>query len=1086
MRKYCLLTFLLLFFSIAVSGGESSPLWLRYASISPDGTKIAFTYKGDIYTVATKGGVATQVTTNPAHDTNPVWSPDSKQIAFSSDREGGFDIFVVDARGGAPKRLTNNSASEYAIGYKDNNNVLFSAHIMPSAETSQFPSSRFPQTYIVDTDGGRTEQFTSLTMDEVSVSGDGKQILYLDFKGYEDKWRKHHVSSVTRDIWLYNEEDGSHTQLTTFKGENRTPVWDVDGKSFYYLSEENGSSNVYHKELNSPRAKQITTFENHPVRFLSKSKDNTLCYTYDGEIYTQKGNAKPSKVAVSIIRDEVEREERRINFSSGVNEVKLSPNGKEVAFIIRGDVFVASVEYGTTRRITDTPEQERNVSFSPDGRSVIYAGERDGIWNIYQTTIVDKEDKHFVYAKGFKEEQLTDSDSASFQPLYSPDGKKIAYFEDRTTLKVMDVKSKESVTVLDGEFKYSYADGDQWFEWSPDSKWLLTNYIGVGGWNNIDVALVPADGKGEVVNLTRSGYSDGGAKFVLDGKAMVWLSDRAGFRSHGSWGSHDDAYIMFFDRTAYDNFVMSKEESALYKEREEAKKKEEAKEKEKAKDSKKKKKKGDKKEEESKEVEPLEFELDNREDYILRLTPNSASIVDTYLDKKGEKLYYLANFEKGFDLWVYDIKERNAKILAKNVGASRIQVDSAEQNMLLLTWGSINKVSLSDGSTKGVSIRAEFDYKPSQEREYIFNHVWRQTKDKFYVVDMHGIDWEMYRDAYAKFLPHINNNYDFADILSELLGELNASHTGARYMASGSNTPTASLGAFFDESYEGDGLKVKEVVELGPLTITESKVKAGSIITKIDGESIKEGENYNNLLAGKAGKHVLITYKESPSSAEQELWVKAISNGGLSQLLYKRWVETNRAKVEELSDGRLGYIHVRGMDSPSFRVVYHELLGRYRNAEAVVIDTRHNGGGWLHDDLVTLLSGKEYQRFVPRGQYIGSDPFNKWNKPSIVLMSENNYSNAHGFPWLYKELGVGKLVGTSVPGTMTAVWWEQQIDGSIVFGIPQVAIKDMRGEYLENQDLLPDVEVKNAPESVLKGGDSQLEKAVEIMLQSLD
>ena len=227
----------------------------------------------------------------------------------------------------------------------------------------------------------------------------------------------------------------------------------------------------------------------------------------------------------------------------------------------------------------------------------------------------------------------------------------------------------------------------------------------------------------------------------------------------------------------------------------------------------------------------------------------------------------------------------------------------------------------------------------------------------------------------------------------------------------------------------------------------------------------------------------MLTFKTTENGAEKEEWIKPISLGEQSNLLYKRWIEQRRLMTDSISGGRVGYVHVRGMDSNSFREVYSDVLGRYRNKEAVIIDTRHNGGGWLHDDLVTLLSGKEYQRFEPRGQYIGSDPFNKWNKPSAVLVCEDNYSNAHGFPWLYKELGLGKLIGTPVPGTMTAVWWESQIDSSIVFGIPQVAVKDMRGEYLENQDLQPDVEVYNNPASVLSGKDLQLEKAVEVLLQ---
>jgi C-terminal processing protease CtpA/Prc len=297
--------------------------------------------------------------------------------------------------------------------------------------------------------------------------------------------------------------------------------------------------------------------------------------------------------------------------------------------------------------------------------------------------------------------------------------------------------------------------------------------------------------------------------------------------------------------------------------------------------------------------------------------------------------------------------------------------------------------------------------------------------------------------------------------------------------------PTASLGAFFDNSYKGEGLRIKEIINQGPLAVANTKVATGTIITKIDGESVDAGKDYFPLLAGKAGKKVLVTFKASANAAEQEEWVKAISLGEQNNLLYKRWVEQRRDMVDKLSGGRIGYVHVRGMDSESFREVYSELLGRCRNKEAVVVDTRHNGGGWLHDDLATLLSGKEYQRFEPRGQYIGSDPYNKWLKPSIVLMCEDNYSNAHGFPWLYKELGIGKLVGTPVPGTMTAVWWEAQIDPSIVFGVPQVAVKDMRGKYLENQELFPDIEVYNNPVDVLKGKDAQLEKAVETLVLDL-
>jgi C-terminal processing protease CtpA/Prc len=292
------------------------------------------------------------------------------------------------------------------------------------------------------------------------------------------------------------------------------------------------------------------------------------------------------------------------------------------------------------------------------------------------------------------------------------------------------------------------------------------------------------------------------------------------------------------------------------------------------------------------------------------------------------------------------------------------------------------------------------------------------------------------------------------------------------------------LGVFWDESHTGNGLKIKEIIKGSPLIRANSKLKPGVIIERIDGELIEAGKTYWHLLDGKAGQNVLLTAIDNGNRFEEI--VKPISYGQQNDLLYNRWVEQREALVEQYSGGRLGYVHIRGMNSASFRDVYQNLLGKHRDKEAVVVDTRFNGGGWLHDDLATLLSGREYQQFTPRGVYIGSDPFNKWNKPSIVVMGEGNYSNAHGFPWLYKELGIGKLVGTPVPGTMTAVWWETQIDPTLVFGIPQVTVVDMRGVIMENTQLYPDIEVYNTPESLLSNDDLQLKRAVEELLKELN
>lgn len=1052
---------------------QDNPLWMRHPAISPDGKTIAFSYQGDIFTVPSNGGTAKQITSNAAFDSYPVWSPDGSHIAFASNREGSIDVWVMDANGGIPKRVTTNSGSEYPLRWKDNSTIMFKASIMPTAKSIIFAGS-YPQVYTVGMDGGRPKLFSDITMDALDINASG-DVLYIDRKGYEDEWRKHHRSPITRDVWLKSGD--SFKKLTTFDGEDRDPVWSADGKSFYYLSEQSGTLNIYHRTLDGKET-QITNHEKNPVRFLSAATDGTLCYGYDGEIYTVRKGGQPQKTAIRIAADTEGKELIRQIRSSGAYNIKLSPNGKEIGFVMHGDVYVTSIEYRTTKQITNTPEQERYIDFSPDGRTIIYDSERNGVWQIYATTIKNKDEKQFAYATELVEERLTQSDQTSFQPKFSPDGKQIAFWENRGTLRVMDAKGKNVKTAMDGKFVYSYSDGDIDFTWSPDSKWLLSSYIGVGGWNNSDIALVNASGNGEIHNLTESGYNESNAKWVLDGKAMLFCSDRAGYRSHGSWGAEYDAYLMFFDLEAYERFRMSKEERALAKENmtEKEKKKEEKKEEKEKKEMEK---------PEAKEMEPLKFDLENCRDRIERLTVTPSFLGDILLDKDGENIYYNVAFEKGMDLWHRDLMTGNTELLIKNVGNGEMMFDKSYKEIYLAADGGIKKVTPQSKAVKNIEFEAQFNYQPYKERAYMFDHVWRQVKDKFYDKNIHGVDWEGYRKTYERFLPYINNNHDFQEMLSEMLGELNASHTGARYTGTRASLQTASLGLFFDEDYTGDGLKIAEVIKGSEIACKQTDVKSGCIIEKIDGTEIKAGMDYFPLLDGKIGKPVRLTIRPK-SGRSFDVTTKGMSMNAVDDLLYKRWVDRNRQLVDSLSGGRLAYVHVRAMNSESFRTVYRELLSdKNRNREAVIVDDRHNGGGWLHDDLCTLLNGKEYQNFMPRGNYIGRDPFNKWTKPSCVLICEDDYSNGHGFPMVYKTLGIGKLIGTPVAGTMTAVWWETMIDNTMIFGIPQVGCMTLDGKYAENTQLNPDITVYNTPEDFLNGNDRQLKAAIEEMMKQI-
>lgn len=1065
--------------STAQSDSLSTPLWMRFPAISPDGYTIAFGYQGDIYTVPVQGGEAKRLTVHEAYESHPIWSPDGTHIAFASKRYGNDDIFIMPATGDAPKRLTFHSANDTPYDFSpDGESIIYGSSRVDDHRSVLFPSGVLPELYQVNVTGGKERQLLTTPAEMVRYSSDGGKLVFHDRKGYEDPYRKHHTSSVTRDLWMYDLESETYSHLTERAGEDRNPVWDADDRHIFFLSERSGSFNVWKAEIIDGKAKnfrQVSSFETHPVRSLSRSNDGVLCYSYNGEIYTQLDGQAPKKVDITLHTDRRYNEAVVELIKGNAGEFTVSPNGKEIAFIVRGEVFVTSIDYSHTKRITDTPEQERNLDFNSDGTKLLYSGERNGSWNIYEATLGRPEDKYFFNATIIEEKPIVETEAETFQPSYSPDDKEVAFLEDRTTLRVKNLESGEIRTVLPGHYNYSYVDGDQYYTWSPDGKWLLVNFFDHGRWNG-QVGIVKSTGEEEPINLTQSGYENSRPKFGMDGEVIYWSSDKNGYRSHGSWGSQSDVMALFLTVDAHKRFTLDKSDYAIWKENRD-------KEKEDEEDDDKKDKK--KKDEESKETKPVVIEWDGLQDRKERLTIFSSFLADFLLDSTGENLYYLARTDKGYDLWKTNFKEKETKVLsALSTGGSSIEFGEEEKHIFLNAGGTLKKVKVDDGKTENISFSSEMNLNKDAERAYMFEHAWRQFRDKFYLTDLHNVDWDMYKEAYERFLPHVNNPYDFADLLSELLGEANASHTGGRYFhRDAKNDQTAALGALYDQEYEGAGLKIVELLPKSPLLEKDRKVQPGTIIEKIDGHTLKAGENHYPLLNRKAGEKTLISFHDPKSGKRWDAVVEPITTGQENGLLYERWVKTREAAVDSLSGGRLGYVHVRGMNSPSFRKVFDQALGKFNMREGLVVDTRFNGGGWLHDDLLTFLDGEPYLQFLPRGQdNMGGEPLNKWQKPSVVIMSEGNYSDAFMFPYAYKFFDIGKLVGMPVPGTGTAVWWETMLDGT-VFGIPQIGMRDVRtGVLMENHQLEPDIKVANEPGKASRGVDQQLKAAVEHLL----
>jgi len=1068
---------------------DNVPPWLRYPAISPDAKTIVFAYKGDLYRVPSDGGVAVPLTMHEAHDFMPVWSHDGKSIAFASDRYGNYDVFIMPATGGEARRLTYHSASELPYSFTpDDKAVLFGAARGDAAANRLFPTGSQPELYKVPAAGGRAVQVLGTPAEDAKLSRDGKLLVYHDRKGGENEWRKHHTSAIARDIWAYDTQTGQHRMITGFAGEDRSPVFTPDEKGLYYLSEESGSFNVHRLATGGGAPAQITKFAKNPVRFLSMADDGTLCFGYDGAVYTMREapGAEPRQVPVLLSSDARANNEVVVPVSGGAREFAISSNGKEIAVVVRGGIFAANVDGGMTKRITSSFGEETSISFSPDGNAIVYASERDGRWGIYETRRTRAEEPYFYASTVLKETPLVVNTLQNTEPAYSPDGKELAFIEDRATLKVLDLASKQARTLLTIKELAPSADGGQYYRWSPDGKWILFDYA-VPGFAPGEIGLVKADGSGKMVNLTESGFEDRSAKWILGGQGMIWFSNRDGMRSAAmSGGAQADVYALFFTRDAYDRFRLTKEEAALLKEIEEKKTKPAEAPKDKKEPAEKEKK---------EEIKPLAIDWGGLALRKARLTIHSSSLGDALVNKDGDTLYYLARFEKGMNLWTTNLKSRETKVLVGlNAGGASMAWDKEQKSIFLLADGGLSKIDPSSGKRDMIGIKGEMTVDVAAERSAQFEHVWRRVLETFYRTGYHGADWNALKEVYGKHLGGIGDNYDFTELLSEMLGELNVSHSGARYGRSVPNADeTASLGAIYDLAYAGPGVKIAEVIAGGPLDKAGLNLTAGTVIEAVDGETVAADKGLERYLNRKAGQNVLLAVS-NPSPAgtaagatplRREITVKPVSPREENSLLYRRWVLRNQEEVERLSGGRLGYIHIPGMSDSAYRSAYEEVLGKFATKDAIVIDTRFNGGGDLVADLDMFLSGKMFFDYANDKRSNGYEPNFRWTKPSISIVGEAQYSDGHCYAFAYQFLKLGKLVGMPVPGTCSFAGWEMLGDSGIVWGVVPLGVKAPGIGYLDNHQTEPDVKVENKKETVVAGKDQQVEAAVAELLKEI-
>ncbi len=1026
---------------------------MQQPAVSPDAKWIAFEYRGNVYKVSSHGGKAIPLTKEISYNGYPIWSHDGSKISFASDRNGNFDVYIMSSSGTEPKRLTFNSTKDIPYEFSnDDVSVYFGTTRHDVYSSVRSPQDRFfLKLFKVPASGGASLMVNSAGMEFAHFNHQGDLIIFQDNKGsVEDSYRKHATSSVTRDIWSFNTKTNVYSKLSPFPGEDREPLWG-DGDDFYYLSERNGNQNLFKSSTaDTGKIKQLTFFEKNPVRNLSRSANGSFVFTYNGDLYTFSEGRIPHKIIVKFseaAKDSI----ISIPVKGSSGDFDVSKDGKQIAFVMRGDVYVTSTDSSSiTRRITNTPYVESMVNFSPDGKKLLYSVEHAGSWDINQVTIADPAEKYFYTAKALNTTSIIAGPQDEFQGVYSPDGTKIAYLENREILKSYDVTTKAIHTLLPYGINFSMRDGDQSFTWSPDSKSILVQH----GHQNI--ILVSDDGSGRRINVTKSAFEDKLPHWGPSGSTMYTLSAKNGLTNFTRDQSQFDILETFFDKRAWDDDRLDKaEDKSLSK------------------------------------IEKISTLFSDTTYHTKQLTSSPAKINDFAVSRDGKLIYLLASYENNFDLYTLDIKSKEIHLFSKlNAQNPKMKLTNNGNTIVLIGDDSQFKtIDAISGKEVAVTINMKSEINITQERNGVYDHIYLLIKKRFMDPKLNGVDFEYYYTNYRQFLPYVNNSYDFKILVSELLGELNTSHLVPQLSVSIPHAQyTASLGLLYDLTRTDDGLLVKEVIAGGPFDNESTKMRTGMIIDQIDGRKITIDDDWTKYLNNKTDSTVRVSFHELKTGKQYKEKIRAIElRDETYNLMQARWVKQMEHLTDSLSGGKIGYVYISQMDDDNFRSFYDKVLGGYADKKALIVDTRFNNGGDLLDLLTSFLSGKIYLTERRQGQVTeGGEPDTKWTKPSCIIMNESNYSDAFRVPFIYKYLGLGKVIGMPVPGTGTAAVAERQLIPGFAIGVPQ------GGTYRpgdvhpsENHQLMPDILINDDYSTILNGRDQQIEASVKELLKTI-
>jgi tricorn protease len=1064
-----LFAFVICLLCFAQIHAQKSSAYLTEPAMSPDRREIVFVSGGDIWTVPANGGTASLLVSHPATESRPQFSSDGKRLAFVSNRTGSGDIYVLNLETNDLSRVTFDDALDNLDAWsRDGKWLYFSSSSRDIAGMSDVyrVSANGGTAQTVSNDRYTSEFFAAPAPDGVSISFSARGF------GNAQWWRKGRSHIDESEIWMKSGD--VYEKMTDIGAKQLWTMWSADGKQIYFVSDRTGAQNIWTKPLKG-QARQLTDFKDGRVLWANISYDGKqIVFERDFKVWAMNtDNGKASEVAITLRGLPSTSLTERINLSSQIREFSLSPDGKKVAVVARGEVFAASAkDGGDGQRLTNTAAAESFAAWSPDSRKVVYTSERGGKLQVFQYDFASE-----------SESQITNAGD-DFAPTYSPDGKLIAFVRNARSLWVYDVNSKQE-RELCKLFTDAPPIGGKNFAWSPSSDYIAfsTNAPENRSYTNISVVAAKG-GAAQPISFVANSFA-GNISWSPDGTFILYSSAqrtedallaRIDLQLRTPKFREDQFRDLFNQETPQPKTQPTPQTSPTPTvtptpatsptATPEAKK-------------------DDKKTE-------IVFENIRRRLSILQTGVN---VNEQTISPDGKTVLILASAENQFNLYTLPLDELATDQSAKQITStanlkSDAQFSPDSKEVYYLENGRVNVVNLERSAIRPLAVNIDLNTNFAQEKMEIFKQGWRYLRDNFYDEKYHGADWNAVGQTYEPLIAGARNIDETRRLMNLMVGELNASHLGV----SGANgfTPTSigKLGLRFDRiEYETNGrLKITEIISLSPADIVKN-IKVGDYLLSVDGVKIDGAKNLDELLENKVGKRVEIEFSSNPDGAnKKKIIVKPITTNAEKNLLYRQWVETNRIYVEKISGGRLGYVHIPDMSSNSLSQLYVDLDVQNQGRDGVVIDIRNNNGGFVNPYVIDVLSRRGYLNMKERGGWTVPARSNlgqrALERPTILLVNQHSLSDAEDLTEGYRSLKIGKVVGEPTAGWIIFTWNANTFDGTTV-RLPRQLITGNDGKDMELNPRPVDVPVTRPIGESLTGKDSQLDVAVRELLAQI-